>query len=344
MNNNLTIKTKQSVGLTPAIYMRKLLEVAGEFGVDKNIVLEQIDLSELELESCDMYYTVEQHFDSLRMIRKQVDIQGLGVLVGDRISIADLGIMGYAMLSSPTLRRAINVAMRFQRITDPVLHMDFHEGSKDFVITIEPLFLLGEAYRYDVEETLAIWNQILFFYFGEHAKFTQIKVTWSKPEYARMYKDTFQCKVLYDQDRNDFRFSKELLDQPLSLANDQAARICEQQCAELLRKLSKGETILDTVRRILINSPGRLPQLVEVAEKLHTSPRNLRRKLSEANTSFRQIADEVRMHLAVEYLRDTNLSIEQIAILVGYSDASNFHRAFKRYNELTPSDFRNSLQ
>ena len=329
--------------LTPTIFMRKLLDTASEFGADRDKVLSEIGLSETDLISSDVYYTVEQHFESLRAIREQVDIPGLGLLVGQRITIADLGIMGYAMLSSPTLRRAVDIALRFQRITDPILHIDCRESDDKFIMTIEPLILLGEAYRYDVEETLVIWAQMLDFYFGPDVHFNEISVTWDEPAYSEMYQEIFKCKILFRQEKNELRFKKELLDEPSQLANDQAARICEQQCVELLRKLSKGETILDTVRRILINAPGRYPKLTEVADKLHTSPRNLRRRLSEANTSFRIIADEVRMHLAEQYLRDTRLSIEQIAFLVGYSDSSNFHRAFKKYTNETPSDYRKRL-
>ena len=330
----------RSSGLTPTIYMKRLLEVAADHGVETDIILKRIGMDREALENSDMYYTIEQHFESLRAIREIVDIPALGLLVGLRTSIADLGIMGYAMLSSPTLRKAMDVAIRFQRITDPVLHIRCGLDGNDVVITIEPLMLLSEAYRYDVEVTLAIWRQILKFYFGDRARINQIRVTWPEQSYVAKYKEVFECPVHFSQDTNELRFPVSYLDEELSLANEQAARICEQQCAELLRKLSKGETILDTVRRIMINTSGRFPDLEEVADKLHTTPRNLRRRLADANTSFRKISEEVRMHFAMQYLTDTTLSIEQVALLVGYSEASNFHRAFKKHVGMTPKNFR----
>ena len=341
-SNNEKYSSDPSPGLTPVIYMKILLEVAAEYGVDKNYVLRRIGMTKNDLEASETYYTIEQHFESLRAIRDVCDIPGFGLIVGCRISIADLGIMGYAMLSSATFRRALDVASRFQRINDPLLHVTYREEGEDAVISIETLLLLGDAYRFDVEETLAIFQQIFEFYFGEGRYLTELKVTWPKTRSSELYKKIFKCPVHYDQEVNEFRFSRELLDKPLSLANDQAARICELQCAEVLRQLSRGNSVADTVRRILINAPGRFPDLNEVAHKLHTSPRNLRRKLAEVNTSFREIADEVKMNLATEYLRDTKLPVEQISWLVGYSDASNFHRAFKKYTNMTPTQFRKS--
>jgi AraC-like DNA-binding protein len=320
--------------------MKRLLEVAGDYGVDTKLVLRRIGLDPEALEQDDTYYSLEQHIESIRAIQDQRDIEGLGLLVGRRISIADLGIIGYAMLSSLTFGKAIDVAIRFQRLTDPVLHIQHQIEGSDIVLSIEPLVLLGAAYQYDVEETLAIWQRLLESLLDGSGRIKDISVTWPKPVYSVLYHELFNCPIRFEQPKNQFRLSRDLLNRPLSLANDQAARICEQECTRLLRRIRHGETIVDSVRRVMVNIPGRFPGLDEVAERLRMSPRNLRRRLSECDTSFRQISDEVRMHLAKEYLEDTNLAVEQVAYLVGYSEAANFHRAFKRYLGSTPSEFR----
>ncbi|MCX7057548.1 MAG: AraC family transcriptional regulator [Proteobacteria bacterium] len=320
--------------------MKRLLEVASEHGVDTSAVLRSINMSQEALESSDIYYTVEQHVASIKLIQEAAAIPGLGLLVGLRISIADLGVMGYAMLSSPTLRKAMDVAIRFQSLTDPVLHVSYRVDGNDVVVVVEPLMLLGQAYRYDVEETLAIWQRILGNFFGSGIGCTLVKVTWPQPAHDAMYRNIFRCPVVYSQDVNEFHFPRYLMDQPLGLANDHAARICEEECARLLKSLGRGQTILDSVRRILINSPGRFPDLPTVAKKLRISPRNLRRRLADASTSFREISADVRIHIATQYLSDTSLTVEQIGFLVGYGEASNFHRAFKRHAGLTPLDFR----
>ena len=329
-----------SSGVSPSIYMKRLLEVAEEYGVNRDQVLQAINMSAEALDSSDLYYTIDQHVTSLKVIQDAAAIPGLGLLVGRRISIADLGILGYAMLSSPTLRKAMEIAIQFQSLTDPVLHISYRVDAREVAVIVEPLVVLGQAYRFDVEETLAIWQRILENFFGPPVGGTRIRVTWPEPDYAEMYKTTFRCPVEFGQEANEFRFSRDLLDEPLSLANDHAARICQEECARLLKSMGRGHTILDSVRRIMINAPGRFPDLPEVARKLRLSPRNLRRRLAEANTTFRDISGEVRMRIASQYLTDTSLSVEQIGFLVGYCEASNFHRAFKKHSGKTPLDYR----
>lgn len=331
---------RKASAATPSIYMRRLLEVVAEHGGDTDGILKRIKLHPSQLEERGVYYSVEQHIESIRAIQDQCDIPGLGLLVGRRISIADLGIMGYAMLSSDTMGKAIDIAIRFQRLTDPVLHIERRTVGKEVIFTIEPLVVLGAAYRYDVEETLAIWKNLLETFAGTDCKMLEISVSWPKPSYADLYSETFGCPVYFEASQNEFKLPIELMDLSLSLANDQAARICEQECTRMLLRSSQSDSIVESVRRVMVNNPGRFPSLDEVADRLRLGPRSLRRRLSECGVSFREVSDEVRINLAKEYLEDTRLAVEQVAYLVGYSEASNFYRAFKRQLGMSPSEFR----
>jgi AraC-like DNA-binding protein len=83
------------------------------------------------------------------------------------------------------------------------------------------------------------------------------------------------------------------------------------------------------------------PQKFElVAQNLNTSPRTLRRKLREENSSFRQVVDELRRDMAIRYLHDTNLTVEEIAETLGFSDTANFRQAFRRWTKTTPREFK----
>jgi transcriptional regulator GlxA family with amidase domain len=70
------------------------------------------------------------------------------------------------------------------------------------------------------------------------------------------------------------------------------------------------------------------------------SERNLRRKLQEEGTSFTRLADELRAQVAIKYVRDSNLSVEDIAFALGFSDAASFRHAFRRWTDATPQDYR----
>jgi AraC-like DNA-binding protein len=70
------------------------------------------------------------------------------------------------------------------------------------------------------------------------------------------------------------------------------------------------------------------------------SPRTLRRKLEQEGTSFRELIDELRAHAAIKYVRDTDLTIEDVAYALGFSDAAAFRHAFRRWTKSAPHEYR----
>ena len=101
-----------------------------------------------------------------------------------------------------------------------------------------------------------------------------------------------------------------------------------------------GEDIISRVNRHLLSTPGEFPKLDAVAGRLCLGARTLRRRLQELGTGYQQILDEVRRELAIEYLRTTSLTVQEIAELLGYSEVTNFRRAFLRWVEVSPYQYR----
>ena len=112
----------------------------------------------------------------------------------------------------------------------------------------------------------------------------------------------------------------------------------------MLRGLNKVENTAAAVRRLLIQAAGDFPDISQVAKQLHVSVRTLRRRLDRESTSFRTTCDEVKNMLAKEYISSTELTIEEIAHLLDYTETVNFRRAFVRWNGMTPQQYRNKYR
>ena len=107
--------------------------------------------------------------------------------------------------------------------------------------------------------------------------------------------------------------------------------------------LSNSNDFLGTVRKNLRTALERgRPSVDYVAELLHMSARTLQRRLTELNTSFNQVVEEVREQLARMYLDQPALSLAEVAYLLGYSDLTVFVRAFRRWTKMTPGEYRKS--
>jgi AraC-like DNA-binding protein len=107
-----------------------------------------------------------------------------------------------------------------------------------------------------------------------------------------------------------------------------------------MAKLKGSDELIGTIRDAIIASLGQFPRLPEIAANLAMSPRTLRRRLLERNTTYQHILDEIRSELAKEYIVTTSLSVDQIASRIGFSEATTLRRAFKKWTGLNIKEFR----
>jgi len=137
-----------------------------------------------------------------------------------------------------------------------------------------------------------------------------------------------------------------LMTRPLPMGNpvteQQAIRICEQEM-ERVNKIKKGD-LTWMLRAELGRKEGPLPNLDEIADRLHTTPRTLRRKLQENGTSYRKICQEHQLQLALDSLHDNRQKTAAIAHRCGFRDSASFREAFKRWTDQTPQEYRQRIR
>jgi AraC-like DNA-binding protein len=327
-----------------AIYLIRILEVAAETGsFDVDWMLSKVGLTRSELQRIGAQCTVGHRLRLLHAIMAMRDIPGLGLLVGRRIMVPDHGIVGYAILSSANLRSVMDIIARFHQLSNPTVRFSYRVVDDEVVIDEAPIFPFDDvATRYHLEEMLAAWIPIGALLQQGSLRFTEVRVPWAKPKYHELYGQLFRCPIKYNEVDCGCRFPRALLEEPISLANPEMALLAEQQCDLVAHEQGSGGSVVYQVRRLLLNQPGRFPPLEEVAGKLNMSPRTLRRHLRREDSTFRQIVTDLRMTIAAKYLRNTRMPSQSIAELLGYSDAANFHRAFKKSSGETPEEFRHT--
>jgi AraC-like DNA-binding protein len=112
-------------------------------------------------------------------------------------------------------------------------------------------------------------------------------------------------------------------------------------CQQLVVDLTHSGGVSSVVRRTLVEKmPWRFPTIERMADEMAMHARTLRRRLEAEGTTYRGLLTEVRKRLAIEYLRKTRMTTEEIASRLGYSDAANFRHAFSRWTGKTPHEYR----
>ena len=330
----------------PLSYLTRANEVLLERGEDIGPYLGAANLTLKDLEVAGIEVSSQQYYAVMEQLLRDTAIPALGVQVGRRFSVGDYGVLGYAFLSSQTLLQALKTFFRFQAIVggSAMAEESLEVAAEDGIICVSCRAASDRLYRYEVEECFGQWLAVAYSVLmsGIALKFSRIEFTFPKPDYGDLYSTLFQCPVYFDQPRNEIHFPRTALAQRFTMADKITAQLCEKQCETILQNLQQQGGLVAEVRRLIINRPGQAPDPEVAARQLNLSYRTLRRRLSEEGTSFKEIHNEVRMGMAMEYLRQTELSTQEIAFLLGYSEVTNFHRAFKKWAQQTPGECRAS--
>ena len=169
----------------------------------------------------------------------------------------------------------------------------------------------------------------------------KVVFAFAAPEDSSEYTRVLGPLVKFAGTTNHLEFPALALTLPLRTANPDLFALLDDHAAILLRQRPAPDDLLTKVKQLVADGleSGDF-ELEALAKQLHTSGRTLRRRLSELGTSHREIVDQVRHALAKPYLANERLSLEDIAYLLGFSDPSAFHRAFKRWAGKTPSEQR----
>ena len=177
---------------------------------------------------------------------------------------------------------------------------------------------------------------------GTNGQITPLRLELKRP--ARRREDLeahFGCRVKFKAPRNALVLRKADLDRPFVTHNEELlAAIGAQLETELQAKHSSmdlGEQVKRSLKRSLA---GRRPSLQDVAREIGMSPRTLQRRLGEAAISFQQLVEETRRELACHYLKHSSVELNEAAFLLGYEDANSFFRAFHRWEDTSPGEWR----
>jgi len=168
-----------------------------------------------------------------------------------------------------------------------------------------------------------------------------VKLDYTDVRNDEEHRFLFDCPIEYSADESSVTFRADFLDLPLVQNELSLSKFLKDSLTQLFNGNIHNVGLPAQIRAIISNEYGNsFPDFTEICGKLNMTPQTLRRRLKEANTSYQEIKDSIRKDASVYYLSKPDLSIDEIALLMGFSEASSFHRAFKKWTGKTPSSFR----
>jgi AraC-like DNA-binding protein len=272
--------------------------------------------------------------------------EDLGLHLGEAVHPASLGLLGFAMLSCETLGAAIEKLARYWNLMSDATVVEWRREQTRAVLALRLVDLPGNFLvhsRHAAESSLSAALTIVQGLTGRRLDLLDVASIYPHPRRSGEFERIFGRMPRFEAEANQIAFSSEALDWPLLHANAGMLAGFEEQMQARL-KVESPETLVGRVRQEIAKGlRGDLPDLAVVAKNLHMSSRALQRELQAVDTSFRQVLDELRHELALSYLGEQKYSIADVSFLLGFSEASVFHRSFRKWTGLTPVEFRRGL-
>lgn len=328
----------------PAVHALHLVELVRRWEVSPEELLAPLGLRAEVLADPGARLPVRVVEALVEQARRLTGEPGLGFFLGLQMRVSSHGYLGFAAMTSATVRDALEIAVRFAPTRTGALTLRLAVEGARAALVMEENADFGTARDVVVLSLLVgVW-QIGRALTG-HELAGSADVRGAEPPYFGRFKHVLPGVVRFGQPVHQLVFDAAVLDLPLNMADPAAQRLAREQCERELEALGAGAGIAAAVRRALADpggggGAGGFRGLDEVARALAMSPRTLKRKLSEADASFSGLLDEQRRDRALLLLRDGALTLDAIAERLGYSDVANFTRAFRRWTGKTPGALR----
>jgi AraC-like DNA-binding protein len=266
---------------------------------------------------------------------------GLGLVLGEHESWQDWGMLGYAIFSCKSGWEAMEIASSYYQTSTSMTNLDISLEDEVFSFSSTPTHSVSdEIHRFLLEEDFGGFTSFIREAQGNESNAMEVSFTYSEPDYVQQYHDFFRCPIIFDAPVSRVLMPASILDFHIKSYNPVAESMAIKLCDEILSQQNANRGLVNKVYLTLLKNPDKFLSVEEVAQELGMSERNLRRMLKELNTSYRDILNDVRKEIAIRYLQGSDLSMEHIAELVGFSDSSSFYRSFKKWTGRAPTSYR----
>jgi AraC-like DNA-binding protein len=262
-----------------------------------------------------------------------------GFALGLRYNVSTFGIWGFALRISPTLREAIDAAIRYLPLSTAYCRFTTEADADEFRVISDPGGIPLHLRQFLLERDTATAVHLFHELGLSGVRIRHLEFQGPAPDHAASIEALAGVPIRYDQPRNAIVMRRADIEISLPMHEPHLARLLDDQCrAQLVRRRVAG--IAGEVRQLILGPLGLVASIEDVAQQLAMSPRTLRRRLDDEQTSFRDVVEAERRQLAARLLEGSDMKLDELALHLGYSDTASFARAFRRWFDQAPGEYR----
>lgn len=324
---------------TIASWLRPICLALQQRGMDSQVILRAVDIDPALL----LQPQARIPISAMRRLWTQAVIatgnDAFGLEVADITPFTGFHALGFAIQSSSTVHDAITRLARFYQVVSNSVQLHYQRDQECRLTLLLPEGVERPAQE-GIDAFMALFvcraRTLLGPDMQEPLRLSLMRLP---PVNVEAFQQLFRCPIDFAADKNELCFAGDVANRPLLGADPEVALLNDRIVADYLARLHQG-SLRQQLHECLIQSlPSGVPEQATIASRLGLSSRTLQRRLQEEGASFQAVLDDVRFGLAKAYLCTQQYSLGEIGYLLGFSDHSNFSRAFKRWAGITPAEF-----
>lgn len=323
-----------------------LIKYASKIGVDPENILMQAGISNSNLSNSYERIELEKFgilWNGVLLASNDPDF-GLNFGISG-YSITGGGILASILKNCQTLEIAIEKLFRYHDLSGELSQFELVQQGSQISIIIKPFHPGINLHRHSAETILAALFSSLNELSGGNITFLEIHFTHPRPENVTLHKEIFQTDLVFGKKLNKLIFEEEFLSQSIFLANDMLLENLQHLADKQINLIKSTNYWSNEVKRklgeVLLN--GDKPEIERLSSELNLSTRNLQSKLKNESSSYQLLLDEVRKDISLLYIEKPQITINDLAFLLAFSDQSAFSHSFKRWTGVSPMEFRKKL-
>ena len=324
--------------------IRPLVSGLRQSGYDAAPILSAVGLDDATLAETDSLVPTSLAMTLLSRAVEHTGDVNIGLHLAEHAELGSFDVHFYAMASSPTLGAAYERLCRYQRLIHETSRVDLEVGDATAILRHQ---LAGgrPAPRQTAEFLVAAWVRAGRVVTGMEWTPKDVHFAHAAPPDTSEHARFFGTTVRFGMRANALVLPARLLDTPCTRADPALVAVLDRYAAGRLEQAPRTNSVADRVRTVLHDElRGGEPAAARLAARLKMSVRSLNRLLAAEGTSYQELLDAIRRELAERYLASDHLSIGEVGFLLGFSELSSFHRAFKRWTGRTPAQFREGFR
>ncbi|UXY50620.1 AraC-like transcriptional regulator QhpR [Pseudomonas tohonis] len=267
----------------------------------------------------------------------------VGLELGMQSEVDDFGALGHALGCATSIEAALQTLQRFIVIFAQESVFDFEIDTRTVMVEYRVIAPTILHRRQDAEFAIASVLRMLNLLTGSSLRPLRMEFEHPRPADVSVHKRIFQCPLYFGQPSNRIFLPADILQLPVARGNERLYRALEPYLERERQERSVSDELLAQITRMIAaGMSSGAPSLVEICEQLGLSRRTLQRRLKDHGIEYSALVEDVRRELALAYIKDSDYSMTEISLLVGYSESGSFTRAFRRWTGQSPQQYRTS--